>query len=259
MIRIHKPDPPPFLRRRGPDATRALLDAYDASPAAFLSDEWIDHGIYSEESVKRALRAAQHDKCAFCESKFSHTGYGDVEHLRPKSGFKQKSGDKLGRPGYYWLAYEWSNLFFSCQLCNQRFKRNLFPLRDPAKRAMSHRAALHEEEPLLVDPGLEDPTEFISFRRERAVARRNNAKGRATINAVGLNREELREQRLQRLRQLELFVESLTRLKKCITSRADAARVERIGALVKTWVQDQAEYAAMTRAALRSKPAPPDV
>jgi hypothetical protein len=44
----------------------------------------------------------------------------------------------LEQPGYFWLAYVWANLFLACQLCNQSFKKNLFPLADPAKRARSH-------------------------------------------------------------------------------------------------------------------------
>src|SRR5207248_2896103 len=82
------------------------------------------------------------------ESFFAHTGYGDVEHFRPKGGYKQRETDELKRPGYYWLAYAWDNLFCSCQLCNQRFKRNLFPLRDGRRRARSHTHKLDKEQPL---------------------------------------------------------------------------------------------------------------
>ncbi len=81
----------------------------------------------------------QHDKCAFCESKVSAIAYGDVEHFRPKAGYQQSHDDDLQRPGYYWLAYEWSNLFFSCSICNQQGKRNVFPLANPRRRATCHR------------------------------------------------------------------------------------------------------------------------
>ena len=77
-----------------------------------------------------------------------HIAYGDVEHYRPKAGYRQDAEDPLGRPGYYWLAYEWSNLLFCCQICNQRFKRNLFPLVDPARRAETHHDDLSSEQPL---------------------------------------------------------------------------------------------------------------
>ena len=61
------------------------------------------------------LLKAQHDKCCFCESKVTQVAYGDVEHYRPKAGYRQEHGAPLGRPGYYLLAYEWSNLMFCCQ------------------------------------------------------------------------------------------------------------------------------------------------
>jgi hypothetical protein len=48
-----------------------------------------DGTLYGAVSVKKALRKAQHDKCAFCESKIAHVAYGDVEHFRPKAGVMQ--------------------------------------------------------------------------------------------------------------------------------------------------------------------------
>ena len=121
MIRIVKPiTPPSILHTRGRQATRDLCAAYEQGERTFD----FDRTLFAAPSVKTALQQAQHNKCAFCESKFVHVGYGDVEHFRPKAGFQQGADDTLVRPGYYWLAYEWSNLFFSCQLCNQSFKRN---------------------------------------------------------------------------------------------------------------------------------------
>lgn len=55
-----------------------------------------------------------------------------VEHFRPKGGWRQSPGQPIEQPGYYWLAYEWSNLFLACGPCNSRHKRNLFPLTDQA-------------------------------------------------------------------------------------------------------------------------------
>ena len=100
---------------------------------------------------------AQHDKCCFCESKVTHISYGDVKHYRPKAGYRQDPEEPLGRPGYYWLAYEWSNLMFCCQICNQRFKRNLFPLADPARRAETHHDDLSTKHAIFLHPGYRGP------------------------------------------------------------------------------------------------------
>ncbi|AUX44887.1 uncharacterized protein SOCE26_063570 [Sorangium cellulosum] len=72
------------------------------------------------------------------------------------------------RPGYYWLAYEWDNLLFSCGICNGTHKRNLFPLGNPEKRARSRRAKLSVEEPLLVHPAQEEPEQLVGYRDEYA-------------------------------------------------------------------------------------------
>src|SRR5437667_9513338 len=144
MIHVRKPAAPSVLLIRGAAETQRICDAHDCGTRAFD----FDAGIYAHPTVKDALRAAQYQKCAFCESVFAHTGYGDVEHFRPKAGYKQRDADELRRPGYYWLAYAWKNLFYSCQLCNQRFKRNLFPLKDGRRRARAHTHSLDKEAPL---------------------------------------------------------------------------------------------------------------
>jgi hypothetical protein len=103
MIRITRPsDAPAILLGRGVAAGAALRAAHDADPQAYLDGRKrfdFDADIYAVPEVKLALRRMQHDKCAFCESKFSHTGYGDVEHYRPKAGYRQRPDRNLGRPG----------------------------------------------------------------------------------------------------------------------------------------------------------------
>src|SRR5436190_9992909 len=136
MIRVHKPaQPPAILLARAQDETDSLCRERGQGRDEFNFNK----DLYGHREVKDALRQAQHDKCAFCESYLSHVAYGDVEHFRPKAALRQNREDPLTKPAYYWLAYCWSNLYFSCQLCNQRFKRNWFPLSNPSQRVRSHR------------------------------------------------------------------------------------------------------------------------
>jgi uncharacterized protein (TIGR02646 family) len=258
MIRVTKPaQAPAILRNRGRTATEALCAAYDLSPEEYANGLILfefDSGLYGAKSVKNALRKVQHDKCAFCESRFTSTSYGDVEHYRPKAGYVQHDGDDLSRPGYYWLAYEWANLFFSCQICNQRFKRNLFPLKDPARRARSHQDSLDGEEPLLIDPGRDDPQLHLGFREEYVYAINGGQVGRATIEALGLNREEIVEQRRDYLRPLKLLREARDTLAAIPTAQRRPKQqnlLERIDAELAEYVKDQAPYTTMARAALR--------
>lgn len=199
MIRIEKPDSPPeVLRADGVDKRRAHSVSYANDPGAYQSGERsfdFDDDLYGHDLVKTALIEAQHRKCSFCESKVTHVAHGDVEHFRPKSGYRQHPEDSLQRPGYYWLAYKWTNLFLCCPLCNRRHKKNLFPLRNPEDRATSHRDEVREEDPMFLHPGREDPEEHIGFREEIAYAKNGSVRGERTIEALQLNRDALVEVR----------------------------------------------------------------
>jgi len=208
MIRVAKPCSPQKLIE-GVQKTSEDCQAYDASPVEFQvgtkSFSFLKR-IYGHKSVREALMRAQHRKCCFCEGTFLANAAADVEHYRPKAAVKQKRASALERPGYYWLAYTWENLYWCCQTCNRSQKGNLFPLKDPAKRVMSHHGDVGQEEPLLLDPGGdEDPRAHITFRQERAVGA--TVLGETTIQVVGLNREALIEERLARLGEIKTLSE----------------------------------------------------
>jgi uncharacterized protein (TIGR02646 family) len=257
MIPVVKPAAPTVLLTRGVPATRELCQAYESAPDDFKSGARsfgdFDSSIYAAREVKDALRDAQRNKCAFCESFIRHISYGDVEHFRPKGGYKQRETDELKRPGYYWLAYEWTNLFYACQLCNQQFKRNLFPLKDGRRRARSHTHQLVKEEPLLVDPSRLDPADFIEFREERAHAIGGCQEGEITIAVLGLNRPELMEARGRRLQVLKFLLDLCTLLREKV-ARAPTpelqGRLRAMETILQASREATGEYAAMARAFL---------
>ena len=210
MIAIKKPEKPPkILEARGKKKTQENSDEFAANKTNYENGTKkfkFDSGIYGDKTVKEALIKAQHDKCFLCESKISHIAYGDVEHFRPKGGTFQTADEKeMKVPGYYWLAYDWKNLFFACQICNQRNKKNLFPLENPDDRADSHESDLSKEKPLLINPETENPEEFISFRGEIAFSVEGNLRGETTIEVTGINRDELKEMRLTELKTLKII------------------------------------------------------
>lgn len=256
MIRINKPNAPAVLPTRGPQATRELCDAFDAEPDRYRRGElhFPFDDLYRHETVKAALLAAQHGKCAFCEAKGRHVAYGDVEHLRPKAAVVQQHGGPMERPGYYWLVYVWENLFFACQMCNQSFKRNLFPLRHPNRRARSHHDDIGREHPLLIDPSALDPAKYIGFRDEVAYAIRGNRIGRTTIEVLGLNRPELIETRRAFLDNIRGMREMLV----CLRLKAESKRTARerrlladLERFVLQWTGDAYEYSSMLRCFLK--------
>lgn len=253
MIRVDRPlAVPRVLATRGAAKRDALLAAYDAAPAEYDARTRkfdFDGALYGHSSVKRALVDAQHGKCCFCESK---TGMdGDVEHYRPKAGFSQAKRQRIQGPGYYWLAYEWSNLLLCCSICNQRFKRSLFPLADASRRAKSHHADVGREEPLFINPAERDPEEHISFRHEIPYPVGGSGAGKATINALGLDREILNERRRDRLKHLQALAE-LVEMQP--TATADLIPlIRKARTLLDECTSDPAEYAGMSRAAARAE------
>lgn len=245
MIRVAKPEPAPLiLRERGHRTTEANQQAFENGERAFD----FDSSLYGAKSVKSVLIKAQHGKCAFCESQILHIDHGDVEHLRPKGGFRQGNADPLEQPGYFWLAYAWENLFLACALCNQTFKKNWFPLVDPTKRARSHQDDLAAEEPMLIDPATDEPTVFIGFRDEIAFPIDDDPRARTTLEVVGLNREELAEFRFDHLAPFRLLRQALPLLP------AESQEARAIQALFEEVVLPGAQYSSMMRAFLSNPP-----
>ncbi len=249
MIRVNKPKlAPKTLRTKGKKKTLANCKSYTQDSKAYDTDTKkfdFDSKIYGHKTVKAALRKAQHDKCCFCESKVTHISYGDVEHFRPKAGVKQRTGVPMEKPGYYWLAYEWSNLFFSCQLCNQRYKETLFPLIKQGDRAKSHNDVINLEKPLFINP-TEDVEKFISFREEVIFAIGDKPRGKATIKALGLDRDELNDMRKDYFDKLELIYE-------LANHKPPMPKSEKAKKHITNSIQNSSQYASMIRCAVKAK------
>ena len=205
MVKItkKKPDTPQSLLTTGAAEITVLKKMTKAKLLAYKYKS----SLYGSPAVKDKLKSLQNDKCCFCEATVSHVSHGDVEHYRPKAGWIQKEKDKLTKPGYYWVAYDFTNLFLSCQICNQKFKRNYFPLANPAKRAKNHKQKISGEKPLIIDPGKDDPTKFLSFNKEVIVPINNNTKGLETIKRTGLNRREILKNRFEYLETFSILAD----------------------------------------------------
>lgn len=189
---------PPVLNRFGDSwitiETNTNNALYDANPSDYddRTTKWdIKTEIYGNSAIKNKLRESQYGKCAFCESNVYSISHGDIEHFRPKKFWIQN--DIIGKegPGYYWLAYEFNNLLFSCQICNQREKKNYFPIIRPEYRARNHHQAsnIKKEKPFFVNPIEENPKFLIEFNGAEAKGVDKRHRGKKTINALGLNRK----------------------------------------------------------------------
>ena len=254
MIRIHKPKTPPErLTVDGKKKRRSHCTSYSRNPSVYetgIKKFEFDKSIYAHKTVKQALIQAQHKKCCFCERLIGTDG--DVEHFRPKQAYKQATGEALKYPAYYWLAYEWGNLYLACTGCNQRHKQNLFPLQNPLDRATNHKEKIEQEQPLFIDFGKENPEEFIGFRGVIAYAIKGSQRGQITIDSLKLNDRALPEARLEKLQPLKLLNQILLLATKRPNDQKFQELAKEAKDVLEKAILDSAEYAAAARCAVNS-------
>ncbi len=174
----------------------------------------VDAGVYAHDDLRAALEELFHHKCAYCEINISSGFNWDVEHFRPKGRVIERSE----HPGYYWLAYEWTNLYPSCQHCNQarkdrklfddptegptRGKKDQFPLADETTRAMDPDDDITSEKRLLLDPCGDQPEDHVAFGADGgAIAIADDSQAKASIHVYHLNRRRLKKDRRLRIQQ----------------------------------------------------------
>lgn len=87
------------------------------------------------KKAKKQLKKESKGKCAYCEANTDVVAHGDVEHYRPKSI-------------YWWLAYTYDNYLYACQICNQIYKNDHFPVGAtifPGPTVLQHMTAAQAE------------------------------------------------------------------------------------------------------------------
>jgi uncharacterized protein (TIGR02646 family) len=200
MIKIDKAKviAPNILLTNGIIQTTINKAAYLAGNRAFK----FDNGIYGHKAVKELLIKIQKDKCCFCERKISAGEPGHVEHYRPKGGYKKDDKNNIIKPGYYWLAYDFDNLFYSCNRCNTSYKKNYFPLSNEMHRAVNHNSNIRNEDPLIINPSKNSKNHLV-YIREKISTKRASVYGAETIKRTGLNRKSLAAERLEYLKLLD--------------------------------------------------------
>jgi hypothetical protein len=177
MIRIRRGAEPPVLAKarktRLPAAVRTYHQHGVSSRELYASLKG-----YNPPVVKETLFRAQHEKCAWCELR-AHYSSSPVEHYRPKAGADRHDRGALAQTDgghYWWLTWTWENLLFSCPRCNDAaHKANFFPLAPgsspltlPAHPitdgALTPLFDTTAEQPLLLDPAVDDPLDHIVWR-----------------------------------------------------------------------------------------------
>lgn len=221
--------------------------------------------------AKNQLRRESNDKCAYCEADTKVVAHGDVEHFRPKNL-------------YWWLAYCYDNYLYSCQICNQTFKSNLFPITGPKLKSVrvrsnasdarletvaeslthdpldedgvaAHVKTVTKEKADLIDPYVFDPEELLVWeaddlkRQVRVkvkprVVHRANRQ-KAIDDVYGLNREELLNVRYQDYSVALTLSESLAALTDALGEEAPV--VKKVESELRDMMADDHRFAGMIR------------
>ena len=163
-----------------------------------LESKHFKKSIYSSEAVRTELWKMQHHKCCFCEHVYEKK-FSTVEHFRPKTSSRNQTGQT--EAGYWWLGYEFENLYFCCSNCNTP-KSNWFPINNGVRYKHPELPwVMMTEDPLVLDPGAPThrPEDHLSFVRHPEhnywrIAALDDY-GSWTIRSASLDRDDLNELR----------------------------------------------------------------
>ncbi len=156
-----------------------------------LNSKSFNRRIYSSEAVRTALWVMQYHKCCFCERPYERKSSA-VEHFRPKTKARRSARRRVW--GYWWLAYDFRNLYFCCQNCNSP-KSDWFPVRGRGLRA-GQRPWTHKEDAILIDPGFENPEKHVTYVHDEADRLRITSldeRGEKMIEVAQLDRDDLND------------------------------------------------------------------
>lgn len=224
--------------------------------------------------AKKQLLIETKDKCAYCETPTAVVAYGDVEHFRPKST-------------YWWLAYCYENYLASCTICNQRYKRDHFQIRnaaiagpvvdatftdaqlqqmaplltpDPVDNTTGMpladlQDAMNNEYALLIDPYFEDPADFLAYkpilatREVMVIPAKKQFEDivKACDDFFGINRKELLDLRFQHYCTYMTYKHTLA------AGELPAQITKMLNTRLKEMAMDGSRYAGMIRF-LNTKP-----
>lgn len=167
------------------EATHAAVVA-EADPvkrATFINAhraEWV--------ALRAAFESYSHGKCWYVECKNPGTD-DDIDHFRPKLGVKEDPT----HPGYFWFAFDWTNLRLSCHRANRPRvnpdgagtggKAGHFPLVIPSAREFNPANGKGQEVPALLDPTNPLDVAMLTFQQNGEVDLSPEFKGQAMPEA----------------------------------------------------------------------------
>lgn len=134
---------------------------------------------YRHADVKGPILVETSEKCAYCESHITHVYYGDVEHIEPKSSVPAG-------------MFDYDNLTLACAICNGR-KSNYYAPAAP-----------------ILNPYQDEPDDHLVGLGPLVWHRSGSQVGQRTVTLLDLNREQLRERRMETLERVSALADRYT-------------------------------------------------
>lgn len=175
MIKLNKLPVPEILAQNAAAWTAILLEKRATGETATTTEK----SRYRHPQIKSTLIEETYGKCAYCESKFEHITYGDVEHISPKSTELE-------------AIFQWENLTLACDVCNTN-KSDKFPGKEG-----------------LADPYDHDPEQRFHIHGPFIFAAPGDHDARYTEVILELNRTPLLERRKEKIKYLRDMVETVS-------------------------------------------------
>ena len=206
MIKLRKGVEPDVLVRNAVRWTSVVTEKIHAGERPTKTERI----RYNHAEIREELLKETGNKCAYCESKFRHVTYGDIEHVVPKSDHPTK-----------W--FDWNNLTIACDVCN------------------TNKSDAPVDGESFVDPYEVDPEDHFWQLGSMICAKPGSNAAALTERLLELNRPDLLERRFERLTGLLSMLDSM--------ERCDQPELKRImWQDFLSEAEPDREYAALSRA-----------
>jgi predicted ATPase len=187
VIRRERATAPEGLTASAGPALARLKEYDQRSQREKAQRRWpFEHDVVQTADVVQALVTLGRGMCAYCETL---TPTPLVDRFRPTEEAASLDGRTVARDHYWWLAYEWENLYPACPTCMSH-KGKRFPVKGPRAAPAPGRGLPTAEHALFLDPCRDQPERSLAYEEDgRVVALDERAA--TTIEGISLNRVEL--------------------------------------------------------------------